>query len=114
MVRRGEIWWADLGEPRGSAPALRRPVVIVQDDLLNGSKLDTVMVVPLTSNVKRARAIGNILLDSRETGLDRESVALVCQVLTLDKAFFDERIGTLSSRLRARLDRGLTIALGLG
>lgn len=113
MVKRGEIWWADLGEPRGSAPALRRPVIVVQDDLLNASALRTVMVVPLTSNLKRARAIGNLLLDAEETGLDRQSVALVCQVMTLDGSLLDERAGSLSSRVRGRLDRGLRIALGL-
>ncbi len=113
MVKRGEVWWADLGEPRGSEPGLRRPVLIVQDDLLNASALRTVMVVPLTSNTVRARAIGNVLLSRQETGLDRESVALVCQVMTLDEDFLDERIATLSSRVRARLDRGLEIVLGL-
>ncbi|MBS2018136.1 MAG: type II toxin-antitoxin system PemK/MazF family toxin [Deltaproteobacteria bacterium] len=113
-MKRGEVWWADLGDPRGSEPGLRRPVVVVQEDLLNASALRTVMVVPLTSNRNRARAIGNILLSPRETGLDRDSVALVCQVMTLDEDFFDERVGTLSSRVRARLDRGLEIALGLG
>lgn len=114
MVKRGEVWWADLGEPRGSAPAMRRPVVVVQDDLLNASALRSVMVVPLTSNLKRARAVGNLLLRAEETGLDRESVALVCQVMTLDEDFFDELVGSLSSRIRARLDRGLRIVLGLG
>lgn len=113
MVTRGELWWADLGDPRGSAPALRRPVLVVQDDLLNGSRLSTVMVVPLTSNLRRARAIGNVLLGARETGLDRDSVALVCQVMTLDETFLDERVGTLSSRVRQKVDRGLAIALGL-
>lgn len=93
---RGVAWWADLGDPRGSEPGLRRPVLVVQDDLLNASALRTVMVVP-----------------GQETGLDRESVALVCQVMTLDEDFLDERVGTLSSRVRARLDRGLEIALGL-
>jgi mRNA interferase MazF len=113
VVKRGEVWWADLGEPRGSEPGLRRPVVVVQDDLLNASALRTVMVVPLTSNLTRGRAVGNLLLAPSETGLDRESVALVCQVMTLDEDFLDERLGTLSSRVRGRLDRGLEIALGL-
>ncbi len=72
------------------------------------------MVVPLTSNVKRGRAVGNVLLKPEDTGLDRESVALVCQIMTLDEDFFDELVGTLSSRVRLRLDRGLQIALGLG
>lgn len=113
MVKRGELWWADLGEPRGSEPGMRRPVLVVQDDLLNVSALHTVMVVPLTSNLARARAVGNLLLSREETGLDRDSVALFCQVMTLDHEFLDARIGTLSKRRREALDRGLAIALGL-
>jgi len=112
-VKRGEIWWADLGEPRGSAPALRRPVLVVQDDVLNASALATVMVAPLTSNLRRGEAIGNVRLSRRETGLDRESVALVCQVMTLDEDFLDELVGSLSARARRRVDRGLAVALGL-
>ncbi|HEV8244990.1 MAG TPA: type II toxin-antitoxin system PemK/MazF family toxin, partial [Polyangiaceae bacterium] len=85
-MKRGEVWWADLGEPQGVEPAFRRPVVVVQDDLLTSSKLATVMVVPLTSNLRRGAAIGNVTLEPQDTGLPRQSVALVCQVLTIDKA----------------------------
>lgn len=113
MIKRGEIWWADLGEPRGSAPALRRPVLVVQEDVLSASALNTVMVAPLTSNLRRAEAAGNVLLPTSETGLDRASVALVCQIMTLDKVFFDELAGSLSSRARRRVDRGLALALAL-
>lgn len=112
-MKRGEIWWADLGEPHGSAPALRRPVLVVQDDLLTASALATVMVAPLTSNLRRAEAIGNVQLPASETGLDRPSVALVCQVLTLDKALLDELTGSLSRRARRAVDAGLKLALGL-
>jgi mRNA interferase MazF len=112
-MKRGEVWWADLGEPRGSEPAFRRPVVVVQDDLLTASALRTVMVVPLTSNLRRAEAAGNVLLAPAETGLDRESVALVCQVMTLDKDFLDELVGSLSGRARRRIDLGLALTLGL-
>ena len=108
------MWWVDLGEPLGSEPAFRRPVVVVQDDLLTNSALGTVMVVPLTSNLRRAIAIGNVELAAADTGLSKASVALVCQVTTVDKSLFDERIGFLSRRLLARIDRGLTLALGLG
>ncbi len=113
-MKRGEVWWADLGEPRGSAPALRRPVLVVQDDLLTESALRTVMVVPLTPNLRRAEAIGNVLLQPRETGLDRPSVALVCQVMTLDSTYFDEIAGSLSVRARKAVDAGLRLALSLG
>jgi mRNA interferase MazF len=112
-MHRNEIWWADLGEPRGSEPALRRPVVIVQDDLLTRSALNTVMVVPLTSNVRRAEAAGNVLLEAEETGLDRASVALACQVMTLDKAFLTDLVGTVSTRARRALDAGLALSLSL-
>jgi mRNA interferase MazF len=109
----GEIWWADLGEPRGSAPAMRRPVLVVQDDLLNESALRTVMVVPLTSVLGRAEAIGNVLLGPRDSGLDRPSVALVCQVTTVEKDFLTELVGSLPSRLRRTVDSGIKLALSL-
>jgi mRNA interferase MazF len=112
-MKRGEIWWADLGEARGSSPALRRPVLIVQEDQLTGSALDTVMVVPLTSNLRRAEAIGNVLLPPSETGLDRPSVALVCQIMTLDKRYFDAIVGSLSRRARRAVAAGLKLALAL-
>jgi mRNA interferase MazF len=112
-VKRGEIWWADLAEPRGSEPGGRRPVVIVQDDLLTASRLQSVIVVPLTTNLGRARAAGNVPLGAAETGLKRDSVALVCQVLTLDKDFFDEPVGSLSKRTLRSLDDGLRLALDL-
>lgn len=88
-------------------------MVVVQDDILTESALKTVMVVPLTSNLRRAEAIGNLLLSAEETGLDRDSVALVCQVLTLDKAYLDEIVGSVSRRSRKALDAGLRLALGL-
>src|SRR3954467_13146843 len=113
-MRRGEIWWVDLGEPRGSAPAFRRPVVVVQDDLLTESQLATVMVAPITSNLRRGAAIGNITLKAKEGGLLRESVVLACQVMTVDKALFDAQAGALSRRQLAELDDGLRLALGLG
>lgn len=113
VIKRGEVWWADLGEPRGSSPALRRPVLVVQDDLLNASALTTVMVAPLTSNLRRAEAIGNVALPSSETGLGRASVVLVCQIVALDKAFLDQLVGSLSAGARRKVDRGLELALGL-
>ncbi|MBI4699931.1 MAG: type II toxin-antitoxin system PemK/MazF family toxin [Deltaproteobacteria bacterium] len=114
MTRRGEIWWADLGEPRGSAPALRRPVIVVQDDLLTVSALHTVMVVPMTSNLRRGQAVGNVTLAPRDTGLGRPSVALVCQVMTVDRAWLAQLVGTLSTRARRAVDAGLRLALSLG
>jgi mRNA interferase MazF len=112
-MHRGEVWWADLGEPRGSEPAFRRPVLIVQDDLLTASALRTVMIVPLTSNLRRAQAAGNVVLTPRDTGLDAASVALVCQVMTIDKDFLTDLAGSLPRRARAAVDAGLKLALSL-
>lgn len=113
-VTRGEIWWADLAEPRGSEPGDRRPVLVVQDDHLTLSALSTVMVVPLTTNVRRAAALGNVPLSKHDSGLPRESVALVCQVMTLDKTFLDEPVRRLPARLMRAVDAGLRLALSLG
>lgn len=113
-MRRGEIWWADLAEPRGSEPYDRRPVLIVQDDHLTASALSTVMVVPLTTNLRRAEAIGNVPLARRDSGLKKDSVALVCQVMTLDKTFLDALVRRLPARLMRSVDQGLQLALSLG
>jgi mRNA interferase MazF len=86
---------------------------VVQDDLLNQSKLGTVMVVPLTTNLRRAAAIGNPLLKQRETGLSRDSVALVCQVLTVDRTYLTEMVTSLPRRTMDRVDAGLKLALDL-
>jgi mRNA interferase MazF len=112
-MKRGEVWWADLGEPRGAQPAFRRPVLVVQDDMLSESALRTVMVVPLTSVLGRAEAIGNVLLRARDTGLDRPSVALVCQVMTIDKGFFADLAGSIPAQARRAVDAGLKLALSL-
>ena len=113
-MKRGETWWTDFAEPQGSAPGFRLPVVIVQDDLLTDSLRHTVMVVPLTTNLQRGLAVGNVELSARETGLPRPSVALVCQVVTVDKSLFEQRVGSLSRRKLSEVDRGLRLALGLG
>jgi mRNA interferase MazF len=112
-MNRGELWWADLAEPRGSEPAKRRPVVIVQEDALTRSRLETVMVVPVTSNLKRAAAPGNVVLSRSHSKLRVESVALACQVLTIDRHFLTEKISTLPRSTMARLDAGLRLTLAL-
>lgn len=111
-IAQGEVWWADLPEARGSGPGFRRPVVVVQGDALNRSRIATVVCVALTSNLKWANAPGNVLLPANVTGLPKESVANVSQVVTLDKADLTERTGKLS---RAKLDlvlSGLDVVLG--
>jgi mRNA interferase MazF len=113
-MNRGEVWWADLAEPRGSEPAKRRPVIVVQEDSLTRSRLQTVMVVPITSNLKRASAPGNVMLARSHSKLRAESVALACQVLTLDKQFLTQRIATLPRSTMERIDAGLRLTLALG
>src|SRR5450756_1340430 len=85
VISQGEVWWADLPAPVGSAPGFRRPVVVVQGDALNRSRISTVVCVPLTSSLRWADAPGNVLLSARLTGLPKDSVANVSQVLTLDR-----------------------------
>jgi len=98
VIRQGEIWWAELREPIGSEPGFRRPVVVVQSDSFNRSKIATVVCIPLTSNLKWADAPGNVLLSTRETGLEKDSVANVSQIVTLDKSTLTERVGVLPDR----------------
>ena len=86
VIARGDVWWADLPDPIGSGPGLRRPVVVVQGDAINNSHIATVVCVPLTSNVKWAKAPGNVLLSQSATGLPKESVANVSQIIALDRA----------------------------
>lgn len=93
LICQGEIWWADLPDPEGSGPGFRRPVVIVQGDALNRSRIATVVCVPLTSNLRRAEAPGNVVLGARLTGLSKESVANVSQILTMDKELLTGRVG---------------------
>ncbi|HEY4181780.1 MAG TPA: type II toxin-antitoxin system PemK/MazF family toxin [Kofleriaceae bacterium] len=113
-MNRGEIWWADLAEPRGSEPGKRRPVLVVQDDALNRSRLQTAMVVPLTTNLKRGAAPGNVTLARAHTKLKSECVALVCQVLSVDRVFLTERVAALPAAAMQRVDAGLRLVLTLG
>lgn len=111
-MRRGEIWWAELSDPRASEPGYKRPVIIVQADDFNASRLQTVVVMVITSNLRLADAPGNVLLPKTQTGLGRDSVANVSQILTLDKDFLTEQVGTLSRKLHTEVDRGLRYVLG--
>jgi len=101
VIAQGDVWCADLGKPIGTEPGYCRPVVIVQGNAFNRSKISTVVCVPLTSNVRWGDAPGNVLLDARATGLPKDSVANVSQVVTLDKSALKERTGVLPS---AKLD----------
>ena len=95
MISQGEIWWAELPAPRKSSPGFRRPVVVVQSDSFNRSQIATVVCVPLTSNVKWALMPGNVHLSTRSTGLLKNSVANVSQLITVDKTLLVERVGRL-------------------
>lgn len=112
-VRRGEIWWADLNEPRGSEPGYRRPLLIVQDDGFNRSRISTVLAVVVTSNLRLVDAPGNVLIPAKAAGLPGDSVANVSQIVTLDREFLDERVGRLPTRYMAAVDAGLKLVLGL-
>jgi mRNA interferase MazF len=112
VVAQGEVWWADLGEPVGSAPGYRRPVVVVQGDALNRSRIATAVCVPLTSNLKWADAPGNVLLKATATGLDRDSVANVSQIVTVDKTMLTERVGKIPERKLELVLTGIGVVLG--
>lgn len=112
MVTQGDVWWAELPDPVGSGPGLRRPVVVVQGDPFNRSRIATAVCVPLTSNMRWADAPGNVRLTTRQSGLPKQSVANVSQILTLDRSVLDERAGRLpASRLRLIL-QGIDVVLG--
>jgi mRNA interferase MazF len=110
-IQRGEIWWADLPEPRGSEPGYRRPVLVVQADSFNRSRIQTAIVAVITGNLELADLPGNVLLPALSTGLPRDSVVNVSQLLTLDHSFLTEHAGTLPARLQGFVDEGLRLVL---
>ena len=112
VVGQGDVWWAHLDAPSASEPGYRRPVVVVQADSFNRSALRTVVAVALTSNLRWADAPGNVKLTARATGLPRESVANVSQIVTLDKATLTERVGKLSAAKLGLVLAGIDVVLG--
>jgi len=112
VISQGEVWWAELGMPSGSEPGFRRPVVVVQGDALNRSRIATVVCVSLTSNLAWADAPGNVLLSAGTTGLPKDSVANVSQVVTLDKTVLTDRVGKLSRAQMELLLAGIDVVLG--
>ncbi|MGB8129167.1 MAG: type II toxin-antitoxin system PemK/MazF family toxin [Candidatus Angelobacter sp.] len=112
-MTRGEIWWADLPEPRGSEPGYRRPVLVLQANSFNQSRIRTVIVAVLTSNLGLAEAPGNVLLPASTTGLPRDSVVNISQLLTLDRSFLTDKVGKLPGRLMAQVDAGLRLVFDL-
>ena len=112
VISQGEVWWADLPAPAGSGPGFRRPVVVVQGEALNRSRIATVVCVPLTSNLKWASAPGNIRLPASVTGLPKDSVANVSQIVTVDKALLTARVGRLPRAKLELLLSGMDVILG--
>ena len=112
VISQGEVWWADLPEPSGSEPGFRRPVVVVQGDAFNRSRIATVVCVPLTSNLHWAEAPANVLLASKVTGLPKDSVANVSQLVTLDKALLTDRTGKLSKAKLELVLVGIDVVFG--
>ena len=110
---RGEIWWANLPDPIGSEPGYRRPVLVIQDDTFTQSRISTVIVVIITSNIQLAEAPGNVLLPLGVSGMSKDSVVNVSQIFTVDKTFLVERISSLPDYLQEEIDEGLRTVLYL-
>jgi len=112
-VQRGEIWWAELPVPKGSGPGYSRPVVIVQADSFNRSRIDTVVAATVSSNIRLAEAPGNVFLSRRLSGLPKDSVVNISQLVTLDRRYLATRVRKLSPKEMAAIDDGLRLVLSL-
>lgn len=113
VIKRGSIWLADLGEPVGSGPGYRRPVLVVQSNDFNRSKINTVIVAVITSNLKLASAPGNVFLKKRDSGLPKDSVINVSQIITVDKEILTGFIGSVGERYMRKIAEGLKMVLSL-
>lgn len=111
VIRQGEVYWIELGAPSGSEPGFRHPHVVIQNNLFNRSRINTVVVCALTSNLKRAEAPGNVLLDKDEANLPKRSVVNVSQLFTVDKRELEEKIGTLSAHRVQQIMDGIRLVL---
>ncbi|HXK06530.1 MAG TPA: type II toxin-antitoxin system PemK/MazF family toxin [Verrucomicrobiae bacterium] len=112
VISQGEIWWADLPAPVGSAPGYRRPVVVVQGEIYNRSRIGTVVCVPLTSNLRWADTPGNVALSREATGLSHDSVANLSQILTVDRELLTECSGKLTRSKLNLVFAGIDVVLG--
>lgn len=113
MVSRGQIYWAELPEPIASEPGFKRPVVVVQADTFNKSRINTVVVITITSNLRLLEAPGNVRLTKSKSGLSKESVANVSQIITLDKSFLAQQIGKLDKITMQQIDDGIRLVLSI-
>jgi len=112
-MKRGEIWWASLPAPAGAGPGFRCPVLIVQSNSFNSSRIATVVVAVITSNLRLAAAPGNVEIAKRDTGLGKTSVVNVSQVVTLDRTLLTEQVRRLADKKMVEIDQGLRTVLGL-
>ncbi len=112
-MERGEIWWASLAEPTGSAPGFRRPVLIVQSDFFNVSQIQTVIVAAISSNLNLSAAPGNVFLSASESGLPKDSVVNVSQIITVNKRSLTEKVSQLSPKRFSEVESGLRLVLHL-
>ena len=112
-MRRGEIWWASLQDPQGLGPGYRRPVVIVQSDSFNESRINTVIVAIITSNLILAAAPGNVMIEQRVSMLSNDSIVNVSQVLTIDRSLLTEVVSKLPDRIMDTIDDGLRLVMNL-
>ncbi|MEO8073142.1 MAG: type II toxin-antitoxin system PemK/MazF family toxin [Acidobacteriota bacterium] len=112
-VERGEVWWADLGEPRGSSPGFHRPVLIIQSDYFNKTQMNTLVVAIITTNLRLAKMPGNILLSKRSSGLENESVVNNSQIFTVDRTDLLDFVEILSERKMEQVEKGLCLVLSL-
>ena len=113
MIKRGDIWWADLPDPVSSGPGYRRPVLVVQDDEFNSSLIRTVVVAIISTNLNLAAASGNVMLTVRQSGLPKDSVVNVSALLTIDKSLLAELVQGLSAAKMEQISRGLKLVLSL-
>ena len=111
VIQQGEIYWIDLSDPSGSSPAYRHPHVVIQNNVFNQSRINTVVVCVITSNLKRAKAPGNVLLDEGEGNLPKQSVVNVSQIFTVDKGDLEEKIGMLSRKRVGEILAGVQLVL---
>jgi mRNA interferase MazF len=113
VIKRGQIWWAELPDPVGSGPGYRRPLLIIQSDEFNRSNISTIIAAVITSNLRLAEAPGNVLLSTKESKLTKKSVVNVSQVITIDKSLCTEKVHTLPSKVMAEIDNGIRMVLKL-
>ena len=113
IVERGEIWWVNLPEPRGSEPGFARPVLIIQADSFNRSRIQTVLAITISSNLRLSHAPGNVSLDAASTGLPNASVANDSQIVTVDRTFLAELAGRVDERVLTQIEKGLRQVLNL-